>query len=165
MRLDGSPRRRYRRPRGRPVFLTLTLCVDQQARPVGAQDARSGAFAFQLAPAARFSGVHPDILEALALERPQWRADRLLELGAEVSDLLPRYEAGGGGGPASPGVTPAACPCRRCRGDAVNQAPRRRGASTGQRQHSRFSAEAKAIAQPAAAPRGAHCRRGDRRVG
>ena len=45
----------------------------------------------------RLGDVHPDVLEALALERPQYRTDRLLELGAELSDLLLRYEAGGVG--------------------------------------------------------------------
>jgi hypothetical protein len=30
----------------------------------------------------------------LAVERPRWRADRLLELSSDLSDLLLNYEAG-----------------------------------------------------------------------
>ena len=81
----------------------MTLCVcGAGAHGPGVQDparthqeAPGGAFWFQLAR--RLTGVHPDVLEALALERPQWRTDRLLELGADLSDCLERYEAGGVG--------------------------------------------------------------------
>jgi hypothetical protein len=69
MRVDGTRRGRYRRPRVLPV----TLCVCAQAHPVVAQDGHDGAFASQLAR--RLAGVHPDALEALALERPAWRAE------------------------------------------------------------------------------------------
>ena len=85
-------RRRRRRPRGRPVRLTLTLRVDRQAPARSPQGACSGVFAVQLAR--RLTGVHPDALEALALDHPQYRTDRLLELGAELGDALAPYAAG-----------------------------------------------------------------------
>jgi hypothetical protein len=59
---------------------------------VVAQDAPPGAFALQLAR--RLAGVPPDVLEALALERPQYRSDRLPELGAELTDSLEAYAGG-----------------------------------------------------------------------
>jgi hypothetical protein len=93
MRLDGTRRRRHRRraPR-RPLVLPLVLCAGTQAPAVVAQGGRSGAFAVQLAR--RLAGVHPAVLEALALERPQWRTARLLELGAELTDSLEAYAGG-----------------------------------------------------------------------
>ena len=89
MRLDGSPRRRYRR---RARRLPFALCVCAQEPVVGAQDARSGTFTSQLAR--RLTGVHPDVLEALALERPQYRTDRLLGLGADLAGSLEAYAGG-----------------------------------------------------------------------
>jgi hypothetical protein len=85
-------RRRHRRPQGRPLLLTLALRVDHETPPVVPQDAQCGPFAVQLAR--RLSSVHPDVLEALSLERPQWRTDHLLELGADLSDALVAYGQG-----------------------------------------------------------------------
>jgi len=92
MRADGTQRRRHRRPRGRPLLLTLALRVDHPAPAVVPQDAPGGASALQLAR--RLAGVHPDVLEALALERPAFRSDRLLELGADLSESLEAYGQG-----------------------------------------------------------------------
>jgi hypothetical protein len=54
-----------------------------------AQDALSWAFVARLAR--RLAGVRPDVMGALAIERPQYRTDCLLELGAELSDSLVAY--------------------------------------------------------------------------
>lgn len=87
-------RRRHRRRHGRPLALplVLTLCAAGQLPPGAHQDGRSGAFVVQLAR--RLTSVHPDVLEALALERSEYRTDRLLELGADLSEALVAYGQG-----------------------------------------------------------------------